>query len=197
MSDKEWVVGSLIRSINWYLRSKKEYDEDAFNKWASNKVNKKRVDDYMDFDEGFKFSSIDQYIENYLVKAESKKTLSTHDVYFISHFMDLNSDIFMFNEKLLELKDLVSNIIPSSVENKNLCDLLNSFTLNTTIPIEPLTGEKSEIEEWFDKYERLSKGYNWNEKTMGLKLSTVVSGNALLAWSNMAKTAQYDYEAAC
>ena len=120
MSDKEWVVGSLIRSINWYLRSKKEYDEDAFNKWASNKVNKKRVDDYMDFDEGFKFSSIDQYIENYLVKAESKKTLSTHDVYFISHFMDLNSDIFMFNEKLLELKDLVSNIIPSSVATNRI-----------------------------------------------------------------------------
>jgi hypothetical protein len=100
------------------------------------------------------------------------------------------------------------NILPSNTKAHRLFNCANSINLlndndkfedlqsiniNANINIDYLQGNKKDIEDWFDNWERLAYANGWDNKILALKLPSFLKEKALLVWKAISQEMKLNY----
>jgi hypothetical protein len=178
---------SVVRSLNWYIKMKLPYTQASL---TNRKATKSTIcDGIVGKHADFAYGTYFEYIGNRL----TIEALNTHDLYFITHFDQLeqfhdSEDLIKTNEKVLKKDSARANDIPAS-----LTEHMSKLNLKTTINIDNLTGNDDDVEEWFETFERIGSASGWNYEIQSIKLPNYLKETALLIWNSLSKADKVDY----
>lgn len=180
-----WAIRDLIKKINCSARMNVQFTDEKFKNWSDEQP--KLLEEISKKYEDVKFSTlyvvIDEYLEQVGITPKSvEETL-------VKHFG--NQD-FLYRSKRYE--ETTAMISPASGVDKTMSELIQQMSMNSNISIEPLDTIDDELDEWFEKYERLCASNAWTKTIMGLKVANYFTGSILLAWKNLDQVKKQDYD---
>ncbi|RNA18650.1 hypothetical protein BpHYR1_040034 [Brachionus plicatilis] len=153
---------ALFKTLAWYCREGRTFDEAAFKRFKTDKVKD--------------FSNLQKtFVEEYFTSVDVSK-LTDHEQKIIENHQ--KHEIFVDCDVLDELKQHMCGG-SDNVEKKT--------NFNTTFinNIEPLTGNEDDVDEWFNQYDRIAFANSWSREEKGRKLPVWLKDKALNTWYDM------------
>lgn len=177
-------TAALVKSVSWYAKMKTNFDDVSFENFKINK--EKDYSALVAYDKEFSLKTVRRYVEYYLVQAEKEGKIGQIEKSLIkNHF---NIQCLHDSDVLTRLYDQIFNKCESE-EGKisNLSSITNC--------IDVLTGQEDDIEEWFNKFDRVAIANGWSDFEKGRKVPVWFKEKPLNIWSELSEDAKYDYAA--
>lgn len=165
----------------WYGKMKHDFDKLAFRNFQANK--EKEYSAILSHDPKFCFESVRDYAETYMDMAEKHGKLGSDEKTLVKHHVHIqilhDSDIFSM---------LYDRFFSGDENNQKITQLSN-----ITSCIDTLNDEETDIDEWFNKFERVAMANGWQDFEKGRKLPVWLKGKALNIWCELDDNMKYDY----
>lgn len=186
-------ITTLIKSINWYLDRKRDFNSEVFEDWKTKHQELTGEIKTLTGKQDLLLTHLPEIIGNSLdglVKAKVELNLQVKR--FLSQYEEveeLSGDQLMEKIRSAVLPNVATAARVAAQQGTNTAPVTRenhiSPAIGAQLNVEAFSGPEDDVEQWFKNYERQANAYFWNDEIKLAKLPIYLKEAALSAFENI------------